>query len=90
MSDAYVCVDPGRRAGEPCINGTRIPTHMIASLVWDAGMKTVRHCWPSLTEAQILVACWFEVAHGNRRKWRRRYPDWPRSYSRDEWLARGR
>jgi uncharacterized protein (DUF433 family) len=88
MVDAAVWVDPGRRSGEPCIGGTRIPTHMIASLVWDGGFELVRQGWPYLGVEQILGACWFEVTHGNRRKWRKVFPDWPKRYDVDEWAAR--
>lgn len=90
MSDheAAVWVDPGRRSGEPCIYGHRIPTEMVARLVWAHGMDTVRQGWPYLTDDQILGACWYEVAHGNRRRWRKAFTDWPKAYDRADWEAR--
>lgn len=85
---ACVEVTPGRMGGAPCLGGTRIPTDQIAGLVWDCGMEQVRRGWTYLTDEQILVACWYEVTHGNRRYWRRHFADWPAEYREAEWRAR--
>lgn len=86
--EAAVWVSPRRRSGEPCIFGHRLPTAQVASLVWDGGMGAIRQGWPYLRDDQILVACWYEVTHGDRSRWRRRFSDWPTEYREAEWLAR--
>lgn len=88
--EAAVWVSPRRRSGDPCIYGHRLPTRQVASLVWgQGGMETMRRGWPYLTDEQILVACWYEVTHGDRRYWRKRYPDWPKEWRESDWLDRG-
>jgi uncharacterized protein (DUF433 family) len=86
--EAAVWISPKRRGGEPCIYGHRLPTAQVAQLVWSSGIDTVRGGWSELTDEQILVACWYEVTHGNRRKWRKRFSDWPLTFDRDQWLSR--
>lgn len=83
-----VWVDPGRCGGSPCIYGTRITTEAAAGLAWRDGIDTALTCWPHLTESDILVACWYEVTHGNRRTWRKRFGDWPKDYAERMWRGR--
>lgn len=81
-------VDLGRQGGDPCIYGHRLPTHIVAGIAWEAGIEHVRKFYSYLTDAQIIGACWYEVAHGRRRKWRKTFPDWPKEWDEDEWWAR--
>ena len=89
--DAPVWVSPRRQGGEPCVMGTRIPTHTIAGLVWDrVPLEQIPAYYPTVTPEQALGACWYEVVHGNRRKWRRWRSDWPREWDENEWRNRSR
>lgn len=88
MADAAVWVDPGRQGGSPCIFGSRMPTEQVAHLVWDGGIETVHRGWPYFTDQQILGACWYEVIYGNRRRWRKRFPDWPTQWDEQQWRDR--
>lgn len=83
-----VWVDPGRCGGSPCIMGTRITTEAAAGLAWSSGIAAALECWPHVTREQILGACWYEVTHGNRRRWRKRYGDWATEWSQQIWEGR--
>lgn len=75
MTGARIWVDPSRCGGSPAIYGTRLATANVAGLVWDAGVDTARACWPHVSEADLLAACWYEAEHGNRRHWKKRFGD---------------
>jgi uncharacterized protein (DUF433 family) len=73
--EAAVWLSPGRRGGEPCVYGTRLPTEMIARAVWSAmPLERVCHTW-NVPRAQVLGACWYEARYG-RKRWARRWGEW--------------
>lgn len=64
-SRPHVRVDPSVQGGQPVIDGTRIPTLVIAGFVaTGADMDTVVYYYPSLDRPSVLLACWYETEHG--------------------------
>lgn len=71
--DPVVTVDPAVRFGFPAIRG--ISTDAIAGVVWAGeSLATVADEY-DVTREEVLVACWFEGTHGER-KWRKRWGAW--------------
>lgn len=68
LADAFVWIDPQRRSGDPCINGTRITTEQVADYV-AAGLadELVRDF--ELSPAQVAVGCWYEALRGTKPEW---------------------
>lgn len=64
-----VWVSPGRRGGEPCVEGTRIPTTIVA----EAGPPAM-DLW-QLTEAQVRAAMRFEGVDPDAFDWPPPYTD---------------
>lgn len=73
----HVTVDPRVYSGQPTIRGLRIPTRMIAEIVYE---RDERPEWIlenyDITRDDVLVACWFEATHGRSRKLRKVWRDW--------------
>lgn len=82
-----VWISPGRRSGEPCVIGTRIPTEQIARMVLHGTVADVLRDWDYLTRGQVLVACWFHATREGRgsRKWRERWGGWAQDYEEQLW-----
>lgn len=70
-----VWVHPGRYHGEPCVDGHRLPTQMIAEHVFDGTGDSAEDTW-DITTHEVLVACWFEARYGKSRKIRKYWADW--------------
>jgi uncharacterized protein (DUF433 family) len=70
-----IVVHPGRHSGAPTIGHSRLPAHNIANTYWHYGADEVKNMWDYLTDADILVCCWF-IAHYGTRTERRRFKDW--------------
>lgn len=76
MSDTPVIVlHPGRLGGTPTIGHSRLPAELVANTYWHHGAREVFLMWDYLTEADILVACWFIAHHGTRTE-RARWKEW--------------
>lgn len=71
----YVSVMPGMYHGEPCVNGHRLPTRMIADHVFDGAGGTAEDTW-DITRDEVLVACWFEARYGKSRTMRQAWRPW--------------
>lgn len=71
----YIWIDPGRRSGEPCIGGTRVPPEIIGGYVW-AGDDVAKIADDySISMPQVLVACWYLGTYGSR-VWKKRWGVW--------------
>lgn len=92
VESPYVSLNPAKRSGQPCINGTRIPTENWAENVWAgdepewlASLFSVQgHVF---TRADVLVACWYMGEHGGR-AWQKRWREWARSVHGELWHGR--
>lgn len=62
----FVSVQPGMKFGEPCINGHRLPTQLIAETVMFNGGEEAMD-WYDITRDEVMVACWFEARYGGRK-----------------------
>lgn len=85
---AAVWIDPGRKSGEPCVGGHRIPVEMVINTVWHHGVHEAMSQYV-LPRAQVLGVCWYAGA-GNvvqlhdddgayvakRGPWRKRWGTW--------------
>jgi uncharacterized protein (DUF433 family) len=80
---AAVWVDPGRRSGEPCLYGTRIPVDTIVRCTWARGAEFTMANW-LVTASQVFGACWYVAVHG-KRKWRKRWGPWAAEHSGSLW-----
>ena len=62
-----VSINPRRRAGEPCVTGTRIPVAIIAGLVNDGVLpRKVKYFYPGVTaEAARRVTAWHNQSKEN-------------------------
>ena len=56
-----VVSDPAVRGGEPCLEGTRMPTAAVYEFWKQGGRALVREAYPHLSEAQITSAVLFET-----------------------------
>lgn len=83
---AAVWISPGRRSGEPCVYGTRIPTENVATDTFMRDVACALHCYPQITRGQVLVACWFHATQGSR-TWRRRWGAWAKQYEGELWKS---
>lgn len=92
-----IVIHPGRVGGTPTIGESRIPAAMVAGTYWCHGADETKMMWPGLTDAEILVCCWFVAHHGTRtekKRWRewRDHADimlWSRETIRDcDWPSR--
>jgi len=62
----YIESRPGKRGGEPCITGTRVPAAMVASLVRDGvEPRDIKRFYPSVTaDAARAAVAYFDKAKG--------------------------
>lgn len=75
MSERYVWIDPGRKGGQPCVGGRRLPVKLLAGSVW-AGYPVEEAAQQyDVTVPQVLVACWYVAVYGSR-AWRKRWGSW--------------
>lgn len=80
----YIWIDPGRRAGEPCIGGTRIPPEIIGGYIW-AGDDLAKIADDyGVTVPQALVAAWYLGTYGSR-TWRKRWGMWAQTAGGHLW-----
>lgn len=70
-----IVVHPGRLGGTPTIGHSRLSAELIAGTYWDLGADEVKLMWDYVTDADILVCCWFVARFGTRRE-RRRWSGW--------------
>lgn len=82
----YVWISPGRKGGQPCIGGTRLPAEQFAQIWWSSGytLEEMLAAWPTLTREGLIVACWFCVDRWPR-TWRKRWGEWARSVEAALW-----
>ena len=62
----HIVVDAGRRGGQPCMRGTRIPVYVILdNLAAGESEETILSQYPSLTRTHIRASLAFaaELAH---------------------------
>lgn len=62
----HIVVDAGRRGGQPCMRGTRIPVYVILdNLAAGESEETILPQYPSLTRTHIRASLAFaaELAH---------------------------
>jgi uncharacterized protein (DUF433 family) len=77
QAPASVQVDPLHRWGEPQVKGINVDS--IAGAVWAGeSVATVADEY-DLTEADVLVACWYMGRHGPK-PWRRKFAEWSKGY----------
>lgn len=81
-----VWVHPGRYHGEPCIEGHRIPTRMVAEHVYYGTGDSAEFTW-DITRDEVMVACWFEAKYGSR-KLRRHWAEWLDAHAGLFWHSR--
>ena len=76
LDENFIWLHPGRYSGEPCIGGHRLPTEVIAELVsaGDDGQTIIDGY--DITRTQVILACWYEARHGQRRNWGDWLNDW--------------
>jgi uncharacterized protein (DUF433 family) len=66
---------PGRLSGAPTIGDSRLPAQLVASTYYHHGADEVKLMWDYLTDADILVCCWYVANYGTRSE-RRRWKGW--------------
>lgn len=71
-------VTPGIQFGQPCIEGTRVPSETIAAWYFANGLDDTRRSY-EVTRGQILVACWFEAIIAKTYQWRKKWRAWAES-----------
>lgn len=70
-----IVVHPGRMSGKPTIGHSRLPASQIADTYWWHGADEVKLQFDYLTDADILVCCWFVANYGTRSQ-RKRWREW--------------
>lgn len=70
-----IVLHPGRVGGAPTIGESRLPAKLVANVYWHHGADEVKAMWDYLTDADILVCCWYVARHGTRSQ-RKRWKDW--------------
>lgn len=70
-----IVIHPGRISGEPTIGHSRLAAALVAETYWNYGPDQVKAMWDYLTDADILVCCWYVARYGSR-TWRKRWKDW--------------
>lgn len=82
----YVWVSPGRKGGEPCVGGSRIPVETIAKYMHSLGLGETLTAYPHITRHAALTACWFAAVHGPKR-WRKRWGEWVGEHADEMWAG---
>ncbi len=84
MSEPFVAFSPGMKFGRATVNNTQLSVEAVADLVYAGeAVGAVAHEY-AITQADVLVACWYMGTHGTR-TWRKRWAVWARDAEYELW-----
>ena len=73
--DPVIVVHPGRIGGQPTIGHSRLSASLVAETYQQHGLEQTQLMWDYLTEADVIVCCWYVARYGTTTE-RRRWKDW--------------